>query len=306
MPMVYLWVFGTLAAGIVLAVVWQLVRGRHAAFPLGPVAGFTLAAGLLALVGEVATRLMDVSSFLLPFELPPSIGLWYRDYHFTVSLLLGILGVALLAFPVRAHRGRGTAELARRSLMSFARARWFIVPGIVLALTLTLTLLAGAASQPDMATGRYTAYTVDVGRGVSMGTNIYGWFYSVPAMISLGVLLAVALVGMSLVARPALAEDRDEDVRVRTLRTRNIVVASTGVLLLHLGDIFSSLAGAASMRSTISTSEGPVSFWTTFSALQPALVVASLLCAALGVAAWTVVALSAVPSRRRVPVAVES
>ena len=139
-----------------------------------------------------------------------------------------------------------------------------------------------------------------------MGTNIYGWFYSVPAMICVGILLAVALVAMSLVARPAPAEDREQDVRVRAIRTRNIVVAVTGALLLHLGDIFNSLAGTASIRSTFTTSEGPVSFWTTFSALQPAFVAASMLCAALGIALWAAVALSAVPSRRRVPVAVES
>ncbi|MEP7765164.1 hypothetical protein ABKW33_14520 [Sanguibacter sp. 26GB23] len=295
--------FGSFVAGIVLAVVWRLIWGRSTALPVGWVSGFTLAAVLLALLGEIVTRVLGVP-FLLPVEAPVPVRVWYVDNRFAVPVLLGILGVALLAIPVRARGGRGAAELTRRSLVSFARARWFVAPGTVLALVLLLTILAGAASEPDPTTGRYTAYSVDLGQ-YSMGTSIYGWFYSVPAMISVGILLVVAIVGMSLVARPALAEDRELDIRVRTVRTRNIVTAATGALLLHLGQVFSSLAATASIRSTMSTSEGPVSFWTTFSALQPALVIASLLCAATGVALWASVALSAVPSRRQVPVAVE-
>lgn len=305
MAWVYLWVFGSVVAGIVFAVVWRLIWGRGSVLPVGSVGGFTLAAGLLALLGEIVTRVLG-SPFLLPFEVPAPVRVWHLDTRFVVPVLLGILGVALLALPARARGGRGAAELTRRSLVSFARARWFVAPSVALALILLLTILAGAASEPDPTTGRYTAYTVDLGRGTSMGTTIYGWFFSVPALISVGVLLVVTVAGMSLVARPALAEDRELDIRVRTIRTRNLVSAATGALLLHLGAIFGSLAGTASIRSTISTSEGPVKFWTTFSALQPALATASVLCAAVGIALWAAVALSAVPSRRRALVAVEA
>lgn len=295
----YLWVFGSLVAGIVLALVWRLVWGHKPALPVGSVSGFTLAAAFLAVLSEIAIRLMDVS-FLLPFDVPRYLSERYRDYGYTIPLLLGILGLVLLAFPVRARGGRGAAELTRRSLVSFVRGRWFAPPSVLLALILFITITAGAASQPDHETGRYTMYFVDLGGERGMGTGIYGWFYSIPAMILTGILIVVTIVGLFLVARPPLAEDREQDICVRTTRCRNIIAAGTGALLLHLGLIFSSLAGTASVRSVFTTSEGPVKFWTTFSALEPTFIVASMLCAALGAALWVSIGLSAIPSRQRV------
>ncbi|TDW29207.1 hypothetical protein [Cryobacterium psychrophilum] len=305
MTWLYLLVFGSLVAGIILALAWWLIWGRRAGLPFGPASGFTITAGLLALVGDIVRRLLD-ASILLPFDVPRFLSDWYWDYRFTVPLLVGILSVVFLAFPVHARGGRGTAELTRRSPISFARARWFLAPGVLLALILLITVVAGAASEPDSVTGRYTMYSVDLGGERGMGTGIYGWFFSIPAMILTGILIVISIVGLSLIARPALAEDQERDIRVRTIRTRNIVVAGTGALLLHLGLIFSSLAGTASIRAWFTTSEGPVAFWTTFSALQPVFTAASMLCAALGIALWATIALSAIPSRRRVPVMVGS
>lgn len=305
MTWLYLWVFGSLVAGIIVALVWWLTWGRKAVLPVGPLGGFTLAAGLLALLGEVVTRLMG-ASILLPFDVPRSLSVWYWDYRFAIPLVLGILGVVLLAFPVQARGGRGAAELTRRSPVSFGRARWFVAPGALLALVLLITFVAGAASQPDPTTGQYTMYFVDLGGERGMGSSIYGWFFSVPSLILTGILIVVSIVGLSLIARPALAEDREWDIRVRTIRTRNVVVAATGALLLHLGLILSSLAGTASVRTMFPSSEGTVTFWTTFSALEPVFIASSILCAALGVALWATVALSGIPSRRRVPVTVGS
>lgn len=62
--------------------------------------------------------------------------------------------------------------------------------------------------------------------------------------------------------------------------------------------IFIDLAGTASIREMFATSEGPVRFWTSFSALEPALNVASMASAAFGVALWASVALTGMPGRR--------
>lgn len=305
MAWLYLLIFGPLVAGVILALVWWLIWGRKTALPVGPARGFTLAAGLLGLLGEIAMTLLG-TPFLLPFAVSRYLSAWYADYRFAIPLLLGILVLVLLAFPVHARGGQGAAELTRRSFVSFVRGRWFVAPGVLLALILLITIVAGAASQPDPMSGRYTMYFVDLGGERGMGTSIYGWFNSVPAMIITGVLIVITIIGLSLIARPALAEDREQDVHVRTIRSRNIVAAGSGALLLHLALIFSSLAGTASIRSIFSTSEGPVRFWTTFSALEPAFNIASILCAVLGVAFWACIALSAIPLRRGVPVSVES
>lgn len=305
MAWLYVMVFGSLLAGLVGALVWWLISGRKVALLAGPVRWFTFAAGLLALLGEITTRFFG-ASILLPFEMPDLLSSFYWDSRFVIPLALGVVGVVLLWFPIHARAGHGAAELARRSLVSFARARWFVAPGLILALILLLTAVSGAASQPEETTGRYTMYFVDLGAERGMGTSIYGWFYSVPSVIVTGLLVVVVLIGMALVARPPLAANREHDIEVRFMRTRNVVTAGTGALLLHLGLIFSSLAATASMRASFSTSEGHVSFWTAFSALQPALAVASLLCAALGVALWAAVLLSALRVPRRALVTVRS
>lgn len=301
----YLLVFGSLLAGVVLALVWWLIWGRKAALPAGPVRGFTFAAGLLVLLGEIVVRFVG-ANILLPFELPRFLGNWYADYRFISPLLIGILGLVLLSFPVQERGGRGAADLTPRSPVSFARPRWFIAPSVLLVLILLITIIAGAVSQPEESSGRYMMYAVELGGERSAGTSIYGWFYSVPSLIVTGVLMAMTIVALFLVARPALVEDRALDTDVRTIRTRNIVAAGTGALLLHLSLIFSSLAGTASIRGSFATSEGPVRFWTSFSALGPALITASMLCAAFGVALWASVALSAIPAPRRAGVTVGS
>lgn len=301
----YLVVFGSLLAGIVLALVWWLTRGRKTTLPVGPVSAFTLAAGLLALLGEVVTRFVG-APILLPFELPRFLSDWYGNYRFVAPLVIGILGVVLLACPVETRGGRGTAELTRRSTASFAKVRWFIAPSVLLAILVIITVVAGAASQPDPSTGRYTMYFVDLGGERGMGTSIYGWFYSIPSLVLTVILMVVAIVALFLIARPALAEDRTRDIHVRRIRTRNVVAAGTGALLIHVSMILTDLAGTASIRASFATSEGPVSFWTSFSALQPALTTASMLCVTLGVALWASVALATVPASRRVRVTAAS
>lgn len=299
MAELYLLVFGSLAAGIVLAIVWWLIWGRKAGRLAGAVSGFTIAAGLLALLGELAVRLMSVS-MLLPFDISMVIRLCYLDYRFTFPLVFGILGVVLLSFPVRARHGQGTAELTRRSPASFTRARWLVTPGVALALIILVTVVAGVASRPDSETGQYTMYWVEPGGQFGVGTNIYGWFYSVPALILIGVLIVITVVNLTLIARAAMAEDRERDISERTIRTRNIIAAVTGALLLHLGLIFHSLSSTASMRGSFATPDGPMTITPPFSAFGPAFDGVSILCTTLGVALWAAVVFSAIPSRRRV------
>lgn len=231
---------------------------------------------------------------------------WYIDYRFTVPLLLGILGLALLAFPAHARTGRGAAELAPRTPTSFGRRWWFAVPAVLVALIVLTTIIAGTASSPEPTTGRYAVYFVDIGGEGSMGTTIYGWFYSLPCLILLAILLALAYLDLFLISRPVLGHERGPDVHVRTARTRNVLAVTTGALLVHLGLILESLAGTASMRGQFTAVDGTATSWTTFAALQPVLLGASFVALALGVVLWTSVILSAIPSRQRAAVLASS
>jgi hypothetical protein len=300
MAWLYFMVLGPVAAGIVLVVVWWLIWGRKMGLPAGTAGASALAAGLILLLVGVLVRLLG-GPLALVLHIPTELWGWYSDYRFTYPLVLGILGLVIVALPVRARSVRGTAELAPRTPWSYAKGSWFITPAVVLALIVTFTVAAGAASQPEEATGRYTVYWVDLGGERAMGTSIYGWFYSIPCLILIGVMIVIASIDLVLIARPALDPDHERDAHVRTVRTRNVVLIATGALLVHLGLIFGSLAATASVRSSFSTSDGSVAFWTPFAALQPTLVGASSVAAGLGFMLWAAVAVSAIPTRRRQP-----
>ena len=295
----YFVVLGPVFAGILLALAWWLIWGRKRQLSGGGVGAFTVAAGLLLGGGNVVLLLLGTGLF--PLQLPPGYWVWFQDYRFTAPLLLGIVGMLLLAFPVQGRSGRGVADLTPRTPLSFARGWWFVAPALLLALILTVTVTAGAASRPDPSTGHYTMYFVDLGGERGMGSSIYGWYNSVPCLILMGVLIIVASVDLVLVARPTPAPNREQDVHIRRVRTGNVLAIGTSALLLHLGFILSSLAGTASITSSFSTSEGSVTFWTTFAGLQPVLIGASAVAAALGLALCVAVVLSAIPSRRWAP-----
>ncbi|MAP63898.1 MAG: hypothetical protein CMH34_09200 [Microbacterium sp.] len=226
---------------------------------------------------------------------------WYLDYRFTIPILVGVLGLVILAFPVTTRGAAGAADLTPRSPVTFALGWWFAPPAAILVVILIITFTAGAASEPDPETGRYIMYMVD-GGVMSVGTSIYGWFYSTPAMVALAVLLIVTAVDLILIARPAMEEDREADARVRRIRTRNVLTVTTGAMLVHLGLLFGSLAGTAAVQGSASTSQGLMMMWTPIAALEPVFRGAAYVSAALGIALWVSVALTAIPTRRRVPV----
>lgn len=297
MAVFYLMVFGPVLAGVVLALLWWAVRGRKFRLPHGTVSALTVIAGLLLVLGTFAELLFGLS-FLFPFEVPREISDWYWSYRFAVPLVMGIVGLVLLAFPIRPRGGSGTAELTPRTPLSYTRARWFIAPASVLTIILIATFTAGAASQPDPETGHYNMYFVDLGGERGMGTNIYGWYNSVPSLILLGLMILIAALTLFVISRPPLRSNRELDVQTRTLRTRNVFTVVTGAFLLHLAAILVSLAGTASVRSSFSTGDGSVRFWTTFAALEPVLRGASVVVVVLGFALWVAVPLSGIPLRR--------
>lgn len=305
MTVLYFMVLGPVLAGIILAVVWWLLSGRKQVLPRGSISTFTVVTGLLLVLTGVVVRLLT-GPLSLQLTLPSWFWEWYLSWRFTGPLVLGILGMALLAFPIRARTGSGSAELTPRTPLSFAKRWWLATPAAVIVLVLIVTVTAGSASQPDPETGHYTMYFVDLGGERGMGTNIYGWFNSVPCLILIGVMTVIAFVDLFLIARPALGHNPSRDSAIRAIRTRNVLAVATGALLVHLGLIFGSLAGTASIRSSFATSEGTVAFWTTFAALGPWLSAASSVTAALGFALWAMVALSAIPSSRLTPTAVRS
>tara|TARA_B100000408_G_scaffold39494_3_gene29978 strand:+ start:4270 stop:5178 length:909 start_codon:yes stop_codon:yes gene_type:complete len=290
----FLLVFGPPLLGLTGALIWWAFRLRH---HLALRRGFAVAAvlgALIGVVGDLVLRVIGVPS-LLPFELPA--GFWeaYRDFRFLAPPLAGLLAVLVLAFPIVSRKASATAALTPRSPVTFIQGRWLVTPGILLAILVAIAVACGVVSEPDEMTGRYTMWMIEIGGEFAMGTTIYGWFYSLPALAVLLVMIIVGWIDLALISRPALNQDNGEDQQRRVVRSRNVVTAITATLFLAVSQAFGSLAGTASLRA----SSGSFNSWTPIAALEPALHVTSYVAAALGVAYWVSIALTALPSPTR-------
>ena len=147
------------------------------------------------------------------------------------------------------------------------------------------------ASQLDEE-GRWRAYRADLGV-MSMGTDIYGWYYSMPALVFLAALLALVGVALAVIARPPLATDVAADTATRRWRAGHLVTLATAAVLLHLSSILASLSATASMEGGALTADGWVIAYGRFAGLEGPLHVASQLTGAVGWACWFLVLLTA-------------
>ncbi|WP_102191837.1 hypothetical protein [Microbacterium aurantiacum] len=241
----------------------------------------------------------------LAFVLLRVFGFWFPlvitlDLRFRamLPLALGIVAVLLLMVPPSSQRTRATAQVSRRTVLSFLSPWWIAGAGVLVAIILALSIAAGVASRPDFE-GHYTFYSITLG-SMEMGTGIYGWYYSVPALFGLAALVVTASIAWAVIPRTAWNDDLTHDAAVRRLRADNIGRVTCAALLVHLSTVLTSLGGTASLRGSTSTTElGSVATGTPFAALGPALHTSAALTLALGLTLWILTALTAVPVRSR-------
>ncbi|MCK2036465.1 hypothetical protein KZC51_09980 [Microbacterium sp. SSW1-49] len=258
----------------------------------------TPASWLTAAAGGIPALTMAALVWF-PFVVPP-LGFFDLDVRSMAPLALGIAAVVVLAIPpVTRHRG-AVAQISRRTIMSFVSVRWIITALAVAAIIVALSVAAGNASGRDE-NGRYTTYTISIGTtGTEMGTGIYGWHYSVPALAGVTVLLVATAGAWALLPRPAWSDDIAHDSAVRRLRAANTGRAACGALLIHLAVVLRSLAGTASLIGSTTTTElGAVSVTPPFAALGPTLDWCGVIALTAGLAMWIVIALTAIPSPAR-------
>lgn len=289
---------GPAVLGILLGIaLWMARRGRRPAPMTRSVrAPVGAAAGLLAVLVVIE---------LLRSLFPLSIGqelFFLHDWRFVLPLLLGIVALVVLLFPYRPRRGGGTAELHRRTPFSYAGRGALALLGILSVLSLGLALFAGFLSRPDDE-GQYRMFWIELGE-MRGGSDIYGWYFSVPALAVLAVLLVLVVMNLVLIARPPLTGDIEEDRASRRFRTRAVLSLSSAAVALHLTAVFAFLAATSMMSVTPDAIDASIG--TSFAALTPVLWVASGLATVVGTGLCVDVLLSALPLgiRRDRPVAV--
>lgn len=260
-------------------------------------------AGVLAAVGGlvpvVVSALYTVAGFM-QLLVPMSAETVFDSYEsrFVTPLGAGILALAILSIPGSRRPPSSSGAIARRTAFTFLAPRWAVAAIIAVAVTVAVSITTGFASEQDH-DGHYDMFTFRAGT-MRAGSTIYGWYYSVPALLMLIVLLVIALAGLTLTARPALGDARERDVASRRIRSRNIAAVTTGAVASHLAAILSSLAGASSVRQMIPTdTAGLVTVGPPFAALGGFLSISSIVFTCLGATLCVSVALSALPTAAR-------
>ncbi|HIZ36254.1 MAG TPA: hypothetical protein H9815_10775 [Candidatus Ruania gallistercoris] len=299
MAPVYALFLGPVAAALVLAVlIWLRPGSRGERSPGAALRGWTIAAAAVPLLVVIGRQVLAIPlvTLRLPYPVPGSpAGPW-----FVWPILLGLVALVLLLLPLPARRGQRTAELSRRTMWTFTSGRLFVSFVALLAVTVAVTVAAGLASEPDEG-GRYRTYSVQNG-DFSMGTQIYGWYYSVPALVLLAVTVLVVIGALILIARPRLAleENRERDMDLRRLRSRNVILTALGGVAVHLGLVLASLSATSTMRGSVPADAGDLShFGTPFAALTSALAFAGACLVTVGLTAWLSVLLSVIPVPHR-------
>lgn len=303
----YVEMFAPIIGGLLLAVIVWLVRSRRAAarrVGVGAAVDSRAAvviSGALPLVVMIGIRWGYYAQILVGARYPQAVLEWWRGVQFILPLILGALGLVILALTQIGPRGGGVANVARRTPWMFLPRTMALTLAILVALAVAFALATGVASEPGPQ-GLYRMYTVDAGTVGMSFSDFYGWYYSVPAMVALAVVLIFVIAHALMIARPPLASGREqaEDVAARRRRLRNALLIAAGAILFHLWSVFNELAGVASSSGMVSPTDTSVFFFApSFAALEPALSVAALCAYGLGIASWAGVVLSAIPAHRQ-------
>ena len=257
---------------------------------------------LVILAGAIPTLLMLTPrlTWFGPGDLPITLVMWLVDpgVMAVLPLALGLLAVLVLSFRPSHTPPAHAAVMTRRTMMTFVGRGWPISTLALTVVILGITLAAGSVSRPDDL-GQYRMYSVEIGT-MEISSEIYGWHYSIPALIMLGILLLATLAIWWATARPAWGDDVAADTAARRRRTADVGRMTTGALLIHLSAILSSLGGTASIRGMATTSElGPVTTGPPFAAIGPALETAAWLTLAAGLTLWILTAVLGIPARAR-------
>ena len=233
---------------------------------------------ILAAVGlgvALAVEVVMVASGSWPFQ---SVGFttplqWLSlipgDWQFAAPLLGGVIVTALQCVPTPSGPRREVAELAPRTPFTFASAAWLRGTGIAVAVAVLLAVTGGLASRPDE-DGAYTMWLQDAGLGI-VGRLIYGWAFSGPSLLLLLLLTVTTLLGLTLIARPPIAEDTAGDVAARRARSRTILVTACGAVLIHVGTVLIFFAYTANLSTGVSVGDAVVPVYPPFAVLAPAL-----------------------------------
>lgn len=290
----FLYTFGPTVVALLIAL-GMAFSGRRTRLTLPKVVSRSTMVGMVLALGSlIALTIWPFYLWSFPNFNEDSF-LFPQLVRYLAPLLLTVVALNFMVFPAPISGPSGSAALTPRTSMTFtSRARLACTAGVT-AGALAIAIFAGLASHPDEQ-GRYVMYTVRPSSDASASTTIYGWWFSVPCLVLIGIISVIILIALTVISRPALAHDPQRDAGLRAVRISNILSVATGGILLHLSVTLRTLSSTAKLSYS---QTGWSEFGTSFAALGPALQVAALLSLTVGMVLWWSVLLIAFPSRTR-------
>ena len=154
-------------------------------------------------------------------------------------ILTAVTTVAFFAFvpTFREDSASRTADLIRRTPLTFGSRSVFVAPVAAAALLAFLIVLFGAVADPD---GRMLSYSPDVAKMGGGGGSFPGFAYGIPLLVGVALLAGVLVVSLKRIAsapRPTDTSLREADSTVRLLGIRVVTKTATCALLVSAGSL---------------------------------------------------------------------
>lgn len=293
--------YGPLIVSLLVAALFAGAT-RHSSASLPTLVRVTTGVGSAAAIGLVLVQDAWWSTpwlFPIPFpDLGRDTPLVFAMIRLMLPLIACSIALIIIAVPPPKPGPRGSAALAPRNPLTYTPTSWLWALTVTTVALAVVSVLAGLLSSTDEF-GRHTMYEVEANDS-SAATTIYGWWFSAWALIGVVIVFAIAFANLLMISRPTLGVDHESDTLTRRTRSRNVLVVTTGGILLHFSAVLTSLAGTSSLALSFQAgSAGMITLGTSFAALGPVLGVVGWLAFAAGLTMWWFVLFSIVPLHSR-------
>lgn len=249
-------------------------------------------AAIALLVFVIGPRAYWLVALLTQQAWSTNLGFPDSPFQFALPLVVGSVAVAATLFaPTPQDVAPVSANLTRRSIFFFSRRSTFIWIATLGALAVLAALIAGpTATQDEYGNSRLIMF--DSGSG-TVGTETYGWYFSVPALGALGLLMATAILALRRIAAPPLQLDAERDLSARRVASQLVGFQVIAAILFHLAQILQMFNTVGSVSGSFSTpAPGGATLhqiWSPLAALNPGLLFVSLAASSAAVFVWAFV-----------------
>lgn len=275
---------------IAVMVVWQVTQKRQRAeLPVRLVPAVS-AARRRALIAVAFAVVVFVAAGLVGTSIPSLLGIPIAIAPFVAASAGLLLYAATPPRAVELAAGQlRSAGLERRSWRTAIPARWlrgFVETAL---LFIALVIFCGmTAADDDLGYARQIRFTAP--ESSSAAGPYPGWFYGIPALCALAVLIVATVIALQRIGATAafpLPEDAEADTQWRRASASVILGLSTGAILFALGG-FALVAGQSMGNAIIANATAAV-----WSVIASVLFVMSLVFLVLSVISITLAALTA-------------